>query len=62
MKIVKYKDKKGEFRARIVAKNNRIVFETSEGYKRRRGVDTAVISLTKAVANAQYTIVDETDK
>lgn len=56
MKIVIYKDKKGEFRAKIVAANGRILFETSESYKRRAGVENAVRALRESV----LTIVDET--
>lgn len=60
IKIVKYRDKKGKVRAKVVAKNGRTLFESSEGYERRAGLDNAIIVMTKAIANAQYTVVDET--
>jgi uncharacterized protein YegP (UPF0339 family) len=36
--LVFYKDKKGEYRWRMVAKNGRIIADSGEGYKTRLGV------------------------
>ena len=36
MKIVYYRDRKGHWRWRAVARNGRIVAESGEGYKRMR--------------------------
>ena len=36
MNIEIYKDKKGEFRARFKARNGKIIWVTSESYKRKR--------------------------
>jgi hypothetical protein len=36
MKIIVYKDRKKEWRWRLVARNGKIVAESGEGYKRKR--------------------------
>jgi uncharacterized protein YegP (UPF0339 family) len=35
MKIVLYKDKKGEYRWRLVARNGRIIADSAESYKQK---------------------------
>ena len=38
MKIVIYKDGKGEYRWKLVARNGRVVADSGEGYKRKSGI------------------------
>ena len=42
MKIEIYKDKQGEYRARIKSPNGKIIWATSESYKQKRSVEKAV--------------------
>lgn len=42
MKIEKFRDTVGELRARVVARNGKILFVTSEGYKDMRDLDNAI--------------------
>lgn len=62
LRIVKYRDVRGKTRARIVSGNGKILFETSENYERRRGVDSAVVVLTQEIASRNFVIIDEIDK
>lgn len=42
MKIRIYKDRSGEWRWRMVARNGRVVADSAEGYKTKRGAVRAV--------------------
>ena len=56
-KFVITKDKKGEFRFKLVASNGETI-ATSEGYKAKAGVKNCIESIKKNAAGAE--IVDET--
>lgn len=51
-----YRDKKKQWRARIVHKNGRIILETSESYKRRIDVVKSTDNLLEAVKISDYEI------
>lgn len=53
MKFYVYKDKKGEFRWRLVSKNKRIVCDSGEGYKRRAGALKAIERVKNQAAYAE---------
>jgi uncharacterized protein YegP (UPF0339 family) len=53
-KIEIFKDRKGEWRLRVLAANGRILLVSSEGYKRRRSVE----NLTQYIASIPIVIVE----
>jgi uncharacterized protein len=53
MKFYVYRDKKGEFRWRLVSKNKRIIAEGGEGYKRRSGALKAIERVKNQAAYAE---------
>ena len=46
-----FKDKKGEFRLRVIHRNGKILFQTSEGYKRK----SAMLKTMQNFIVASYT-------
>ena len=48
-----YKDKKGEWRWRLVARNGRIVADSAEGYKTKWGAWKAVKTVIEIVKNSK---------
>lgn len=46
-----YKDRSGEFRSRIKARNGNILFDSGEGYKRRAGAMRALNRIMTTPAN-----------
>lgn len=58
MKIEVYRDRKRQWRARVVARNGRIIWMTSEAYRRRVDVMGAVTLLKRAV-NAKVIRIKE---
>lgn len=55
-KIQIYRDRKREFRWRLLASNGRIIADCAEGFGRRRGVIASVKLLLKAAGN--YCVVE----
>ena len=53
-KIEVYKDKKGEWRWRVRARNGRVLADSGEGYKRKRQCVHAII----AMAGIMWSVVD----
>jgi len=49
MKIRIYKDKRGEWRWRMVARNGRIVADSGEGYTTKRGAVRAAWTVVECV-------------
>lgn len=49
MKFVIYKDRSGEWRWRLVARNGRIVADSGEGYTRRRSAVRAANSVLRGL-------------
>jgi uncharacterized protein YegP (UPF0339 family) len=47
MKFIIYKDRKKQFRWRLVAKNGNIIADSGEGYTRKRSVHKAIVLLRK---------------
>ncbi len=45
MKILYYKDKKKEWRWKMQAKNNKILADSAEGYKRRPACEKAAMKI-----------------
>jgi uncharacterized protein len=56
MKFVVYKDRKGEFRWRLVAANSRTIADSAEGYKRRAAAVKAAATLHTAMATSAIPI------
>ena len=56
MKFELYQDKKNEFRWRLKARNNRIMADSSEGYKTREGVEKAVNTIVRELIHYQVEI------
>lgn len=52
MKVVVYKDAAGQWRWRLKAKNGRIVADSGEGYKTRRGAVRACSLLADSAAGS----------
>lgn len=59
MKIQIYCDRKGEWRARFVASNGRILFVSGEGYKQKRSAIAAYAALADAILNNRVHMVEE---
>lgn len=53
MKFKIYRDKAGEFRWTLLAPNNKIVADSSEGYTRREDVLRSVASLQTSILTAR---------
>src|SRR5262245_33554630 len=53
MKIVRYKDKRGEWRWRLMAKNGKIVADSGEGYKRKASLNKTLHAIAAAYARNQ---------
>jgi uncharacterized protein YegP (UPF0339 family) len=58
MKFVIYKDSNGEFRFRIVARNNKIM-ATGESYKRKRAVYKTINAIIEAIQITGFEIVEQ---
>jgi len=58
LKVEFYKDKRKEFRFRIVAKNGKILAESSESYKRIAGCKKAFTVIANALAVLEYDMKD----
>lgn len=54
-----FKDRKGEYRWRLVAKNGRIVADSGEGYSRRRDAERAADRFVELVRGEDLELVDE---
>jgi len=54
VRIEIYKDRKGEWRLRLVAKNGRILLVSSEGYKRK----SSAVNLTLYLGPIDIVFVD----
>jgi uncharacterized protein YegP (UPF0339 family) len=48
-----YRDRKGEYRWRLLARNGRIVADSGEGYETKRGVVRAIAGTLRAAFNAK---------
>lgn len=48
-----YRDASGEWRWRLRATNGRVIADSGEGYRDRRGIERAVSTLLRAVPIAQ---------
>lgn len=59
MKFEIYKDASGEWRWRLVAKNNRIVADSGEGYKRKSAVKKIVLKIIESVSRQEIEIVEK---
>lgn len=57
MRFILYRDRKGEFRWRLLAANGRVIADSAEGYKRRRSRDKAIKLIRLGASSA--TIVPE---
>lgn len=57
MKIVLYKDRRSEYRWRLVAKNGRILADCAEGYKEKRKM---MLTVGKILMKAMFVLVDKT--
>ena len=53
MRFEIYRDKKKEYRWRLVAKNGKTIADSGEGYKRRAGCMKAISSLRIKVSGAE---------
>jgi len=58
MKITVYRDKKKEWRWRWVAANGRIIGDSGEGYKRRKGCFEFVTKLRFALESTYAETID----
>jgi uncharacterized protein len=52
MKFIVYKDAKNEFRWRLIARNGKIVADSSESYKRQKSCDQIILK----ILNTAWTI------
>jgi uncharacterized protein YegP (UPF0339 family) len=59
MKFIIYKDRKKEFRWKLVARNKNIIANSGEGYKRKASVHKAIVRFCDAVTSP---VVDLTIK
>jgi uncharacterized protein YegP (UPF0339 family) len=59
MKFIIYKDRKKQFRWRLVAKNGNIIADSGEGYTRRRSIRASIILLCDG---ATAPVIDTTIK
>jgi len=57
MKFVLYRDKRGEFRWRLVAANGKIVATSSEGYKNKKDCQAMIEAIQKD--GPRTSLVDE---
>ena len=48
-----YKDKKGEFRWKLVASNGQIIADSGEGYKTKKSAEEGIASVKKNAAKAK---------
>lgn len=59
MKFELYKDKAGEWRWRLVAKNGKTIADSGEGYNGPGNVRRALKGFRKAVGDAEIVVVKE---
>ena len=59
LKIVRYKDRSGQHRARFLAANGENIWRTSEGYKDKRDLNHAITLLLHASGRLKVEVVDE---
>lgn len=57
-KIEIYKDKKNEFRWRLLSSNGRTVADSGEGYTRRDNLNRALAVLKAAFSDADIAVVE----
>jgi len=58
MKFSIYKDRRGEFRWRLVAANGQIVADSGEGYETKTGCEEAVQRIKTAAGEAAVEVTD----
>lgn len=51
-----YKDAKGEFRWRLVARNKKIIADSGEGYKTASGCERAIIRVIKIISTPRVIV------
>lgn len=59
MKFIIYKDRKGQFRWRLVARNKKIIANSGEGFTRRQSVQKSIVRLCDSV---YAKVIDTTQK
>lgn len=58
MKFVLYRDKQREFRWRLVARNGRVMADSGEGYKTRRGRNKAIHAIRIGVKSIKFVALE----
>lgn len=58
-KVIKYKDKKGEWRWHMKAHNGAIVAESGEGYENKGAMNHILNTIARVVQTEQYIIEEE---
>lgn len=59
MKFHIYRDKKREWRWRLVARNGRNVATSGEGYKRKASALAAMFAITRDISDGDWAVVEE---
>lgn len=59
MKFELYKDRKKEFRWRLIASNGRIVADCAEGYRRKSTMLNSIVLFANAIGKGNFRVGDE---